>query len=191
MIYSDQLFAQNIRLLVLGDSLSAGYNLRQEQGWVSLLQNAWQEKHIDVVNAAISGETSDGGLARLPRLLAQHHPTHLYLELGANDGLRGYPVNKMQQNLAEIVRLAQADGVAVIIQEMRIPTNFGARYSNMFTGVYSELAEQFDVPLIPFFLQDIALKPELMQRDGLHPNADAQPILAQWMGEQLLPLMKD
>lgn len=191
MIYSDQLFAQNIRLLVLGDSLSAGYNMRQEQGWVSLLQNAWQEKQIDVVNAAISGETSDGGLARFPRLLAQHRPTHLYLELGANDGLRGYPVNKMQQNLADIVRLAQSEGVDVIIQEMRIPTNFGARYSNMFTGAYSELAEQFNVPLIPFFLQNIALKPELMQKDGLHPNADAQPLLAQWMGKQLLPLLED
>lgn len=191
LIYSDQLFAQNKRLLVLGDSLSAAYNLKQEQGWVYLLQNAWESKGISVINAAISGETSDGGLARFPRLLEQHEPTHLYLELGANDGLRGYPIKKMKHNLAEIIRLAQQDGVEVIVQEMRIPTNFGPRYTRMFTGTYAELADEFDTALLPFFLQDVALKPELMQNDGLHPNADAQPIIAESMSAQLLPLVDD
>lgn len=191
LIYSDQLFAQNKRLLVLGDSLSAAYNLRQEQGWVSLLQNAWQSRDVEVINAAISGETSSGGLARLPRLLSQHHPSHLYLELGANDGLQGYPVTKMKHNLAQMIELAQAQGVEVILQEMRIPTNFGPRYTRMFTETYSELGEQYDIQIVSFFLADIALKPELMQRDGLHPNADAQPQLAQWMDKQLWPLISE
>lgn len=186
-IFSDHLHAAERKLLILGDSLSAAYNLKQEQGWVSLLQNKWQDENIDVVNAAISGETSDGGLARFPRLLEQHSPTHLYLELGANDGLRGYPVKKMRENLSKIIALAQSENIKVMIQEMRIPTNYGPRYTRLFTEAFTNLAKQYEVPLLPFFLADIALKPELMQRDGLHPNLEAQPILAEQMAEWLLP----
>lgn len=188
-LFSNSALAKERRLLVLGDSLSAAYNLKQEQGWVSLLQNAWTDKNITIINAAISGETSDGGLARLPRLLEQHLPTHLFLELGANDGLRGYPVKKMKQNLAKIIEIAQAESVKVIIQEMRIPTNFGPRYTRMFTQSYTQLGEQYNAPVVPFFLADVALKPELMQQDQLHPNADAQPILAEQMSTTLLPLL--
>lgn len=188
-VYSDHLQAREVKLLVLGDSLSAAYNLKQEEGWVALLQNAWQDREIQIVNAAISGETSDGGLQRLNRLLAQHNPSHLYLELGANDGLRGYPINKMKQNLAEIIQIAQQQDIEVILQEMRIPTNYGPRYTRMFIEAYSQLSEEHDVPLISFFLQDIALNAELMQRDGLHPNKDAQPVLAEWMAERLAPLL--
>ncbi len=186
-IFSDHIGAEERRLLVLGDSLSAAYNLKQEQGWVSLLQNAWQTENVTVINAAISGETSDGGLARTPRLLQQHQPTHMYLELGANDGLRGYPVKKMRQNLAQIIELAQAQGIEVILQEMRIPTNYGPRYTRMFTEAFGQLGEEYNIPVLPFFLADIALNPELMQRDGLHPNADAQPILAEQMQGWLAP----
>lgn len=188
-VFSDHLQAREVKLLVLGDSLSAAYNLKQEEGWVALLQTRWADKPIEIVNAAISGETSDGGLQRFNRLLGQHQPSHLYLELGANDGLRGYPVNKMKQNLAQIISAAQAQDVKVILQEMRIPTNYGPRYTRMFTKSYSELAEEFDLPLISFFLEEIALKPELMQRDGLHPNKDGQPPLADWMAERLEPLL--
>lgn len=188
-VFSDHLQAREVKLLVLGDSLSAAYNLKQEEGWVALLQNRWADKPIEIVNAAISGETSDGGLQRFNRLLGQHQPSHLYLELGANDGLRGYPVNKMKQNLAQIISAAQAQDVKVILQEMRIPTNYGPRYTRMFTESYSELAEEFNLPLISFFLEEIALKPELMQRDGLHPNKDGQPPLADWMAERLEPLL--
>lgn len=188
-VFSDHLQAREVKLLVLGDSLSAAYNLKQEEGWVALLQNAWQDRQIEIVNAAISGETSDGGLQRLNRLLAQHEPSHLYLELGANDGLRGYPINKMKQNLAEIIQIAQQQDIKVILQEMRIPTNYGPRYTRMFVESYTELSEEFDVPLISFFLQDIALNAELMQRDGLHPNKDAQPLLAEWMAERLSPYL--
>lgn len=190
-IYSDHLLAQEVRLLVLGDSLSAAYNLKQEEGWVALLQNTWSDKNIKLINASISGETSDGGLQRLKRILDQHTPSHLYIELGANDGLRGYPVNKMKQNIAEMIRIAQSRSIKVILQEMRIPTNYGPRYTRIFTDSYKQLADEFQVALIPFFLEEIALKPELMQRDGLHPKKEAQPMLADWMAKRLEPLVTD
>lgn len=195
-LFSDQLYAaangsDSRKLLVLGDSLSAAYGLRQEQGWVSLLQNAWQDQPISVVNAAISGETTDGGLARLERLLDQHSPTHLYIELGGNDGLQGHPVNKMQKNIASMIELAQQHDIEVILQQMQIPTNYGRRYNEMFTTMFAELASQYEIALIPFFLQDIALDKTLMQRDGIHPNLEAQAMIAQFMQGQLEPLLQD
>lgn len=193
--YSDHLAAlpndhvadakSDYKLLILGDSLSAAYNLKQEQGWVSLLQNAWADKPITIVDAAISGETTSGGLARLPRLLEQHAPTHLLIELGANDGLRGYPVKTMQANLIEMVEMAQAHQVKIALQEMLIPPNFGRRYTKMFTNTYHDVAKSHKVVVIPFFMQDVALNPKLMLADGLHPNADAQPIIAEFMDTQL------
>lgn len=179
--------AQSAKLLVLGDSLSAAYGLTTDQGWVSLLQNKWQENQtdIEVINAAISGETSDGGLARLPRLLTQHQPTHLLIELGGNDGLQGHNVNKLRNNLREMAKLAQDAGVEVFIQEMQIPTNYGRRYNQLFTDSFKLIAEEKQVPLVPFFLVDIALDSSLMQRDGIHPNAEAQPMIAEFMREKL------
>ena len=189
--YSDQLSSAQTatikpesnghKLLILGDSLSAAYNLKQEQGWVSLLQNAWKEKPITIVDAAISGETTDGGLARLPRLLAQHSPTHLLIELGANDGLRGYPIKKMKSNLVAMINLAHENNIQVALQEMRIPPNYGRRYTDMFTNAYHQLGDKYKLTVIPFFLQHVALRKELMQQDGLHPNADAQPLIADYM----------
>lgn len=189
LIISDHLAAEQStseqkKILVLGDSLSAAYGLKQEQGWVSLLQNAWQKQPIIVINAAISGETTDGGLARLPRLLAQHQPTHLYIELGGNDGLQGHPVPKMRNNIQSMITTAQELGISVILQQMRIPTNYGRRYNQMFTGMFSELSEQNDVPLIPFFLDEIGLNKNLMQRDGIHPNLEAQPMIAELMKQK-------
>ncbi|WP_240612831.1 arylesterase [Alteromonas flava] len=194
---SDHIYAasqrENVRLLVLGDSLSAAYGLQAPQGWVSLLQNTWQENGstIDVINAAISGETTDGGLARLPRLLEQHAPTHLLIELGGNDGLQGHNVNKMRVNLLQMVKMAQAQDIEVLLQEMHIPTNYGRRYNELFTESFSYVANKTDIPLIPFFLMDVALDPSLMQRDGIHPNAEAQPIIAEFMRKQLEPLLLD
>lgn len=179
------------KLLVLGDSLSAGYGLLQAQGWVSLLQNIWQDEGlgIDVVNAAISGETTDGALARLPRLLEQHQPTHVLIELGGNDGLQGHPVDKMQNNLDAMVKLAKAAGADVILQDMEIPTNYGRRYNKLFSDSFETVAENNQVTLLPFFLAEVALKPELMQKDKIHPNAEAQPMIAEHMREQLTPLI--
>lgn len=177
------------KILILGDSLSAAYGLTQEQGWVSLLQNAWQDQSIKVVNAAISGETTDGGLARLPRLLEQHSPDFILIELGGNDGLQGHPVNKIKDNLGQMIAKAQQQNVTVLLQQMQIPTNYGRRYNDMFIGIYAELSEQYGVELIPFFMQDIALDKSLMQKDGIHPNLEAQPIIAKFMQQKLTPFL--
>ncbi len=179
------------RLLVLGDSLSAAYGLKQHQGWVSLLQNIWRDDKvpIDVVNAAISGETSDGGLARLPRLLEQHNPSHVLIELGGNDGLQGHPVAKLKANLTQMITLARASDATVLLQDMQIPTNYGKRYTDMFSQVFDEVAAEQNVVLVPFFLEAIALDPTLMQRDKIHPNAAAQPQIAEWMNTTLKPLI--
>ena len=185
LLISDQLQAKETTLLILGDSLSAAYGLKQEQGWVSLLQDTWQSEDVNIVNAAISGETTDGALARLPRLLEQHKPTHIFVELGGNDGLQGHPVSKMRDNLEKIIQLSQLSEVKVILQQMQIPTNYGKRYTQMFTSSYVQLAEKYTLTLIPFFLQNIALDKNLMQRDGIHPNAKAQIIIAQDMQKLL------
>lgn len=191
LLISDQLMAKESKLLILGDSLSAAYGLKQEQGWVSLLQNAWQDKPIEIVNAAISGETTDGALARLPRLLEQHQPSHIFVELGGNDGLQGHPVTKMRDNLGKIIELAKSQNVKVILQQMQIPTNYGKRYNDMFTGSYAKLAETHDVTLLPFFLQEIGLDKSLMLRDGIHPNAEAQVIIAKDMQAVLAEIIFD
>jgi acyl-CoA thioesterase-1 len=185
LLISDHLWAAQQRVLILGDSLSAAYGLKQEQGWVTLLQNAWQDKGIELINAAISGETSDGALARLPRLLEQHKPDQILVEIGGNDGLRGYPIDKMRNNIGNIIKLAKQQDVKVLLQQIRIPANYGRRYSDLFTDSYTLLAEQYNVPLIPFFMDDIALDDDLMQMDGIHPNLKAQPLIAASMQKQL------
>lgn len=191
LIISTQLAAAQHKLLILGDSLSAAYGLKQEQGWVTLLQNAWKGHNIEVVNAAISGDTTDGGLGRLPNLLAQTQPTHLLIELGGNDGLQGYPISNMKSNLAAMIELAQQQHIKVFLQQMRIPTNYGARYSTLFEQSYAELAEQYQIPLIPFLLQEVALDPALMQRDSIHPNQKAQAKISEFMRQQLQPLIQN
>ncbi|MGQ8365597.1 arylesterase [Glaciecola sp. 1036] len=187
-VHSDQALSdtENVnkyKLLILGDSLSAAYGLTEPEGWVYLLSERWKQEQapIEVINAAISGDTTDGGLARLPRLLSLHKPTHLYIELGGNNGLQGHNPNKIKENLAQKIALAQEQDVQVILQEIQIPTNYGRRYSEMFTNNYQQLADEYAVPLIPFFLQDIALKPELMQNDGIHPVAEAQPMIVDFI----------
>lgn len=174
-------------VLILGDSLSAAYGLTQEEGWVSLLQNMLSQSAdpklstLTLINASISGETTDGGLARLARLLTQHNPDHILIELGGNDGLQGHSIKKLKNNLRAIVKKSRSADVQVAIQQMQIPTNYGARYNRMFISAFSDVAAEFDVPVVPFFLADIALNPELMQNDGIHPTAEAQPMIAQFM----------
>lgn len=176
------------KLLILGDSLSAAYGLTMQQGWVHLLDQQWQQNDtsITVVNAAISGDTTDGGLARLPRLLTLHQPTHLYIELGGNNALQGHNPRKIKQNLINMIELAKKDGIHVIIQEMQIPTNYGARYTKAFNDIFHDLAKQYNIPLIPFFLQEIALDPTLMQNDGIHPTKEAQPLIVEFLSPKLL-----
>ena len=183
----------NAKLLILGDSLSAAYGLRQEEGWVSLLQNTWRDENIpiDIVNAAVSGETTDGGLARFPRLLDQHTPSHVLIELGGNDGLQGHNINKIKNNLNSLVNVAKENNAVVFLQEMQIPSNYGRRYTQMFTQNFSKVADEQDIATIPFFLEEIALNQELMQNDGIHPNAEAQPLIAKFMDRHLRSLILD
>ncbi len=182
---------KNAVLLILGDSLSAAYGLQQRDGWVSLLQNMWQNDNIpiEIVNAAVSGETTDGGLARFPRLLAQHNPTHVLIELGGNDGLQGHSIKKIKHNLVEMISVARENNTKVFLQEMQIPSNYGKRYTAMFTQSFSQVADEQNVLAIPFFLEEIALNKDLMQNDGIHPNAKAQPMIAELMDKHLRNLI--
>jgi acyl-CoA thioesterase-1 len=174
-------------LLILGDSLSAGYGLSQQQSWVHLLQQKLdqQDSSWTLVNASISGETSGGGLARLPALLKQHKPDYVLIELGANDGLRGFPVPQLENNInAMVTQIKQQQSKAVLMQ-IRIPPNYGPRYTKLFTDLYPKISKQHQIPLWPFFMETIALKQQWMQADGLHPNLEAQPVIADLM----LPLV--
>lgn len=169
--------AQNI--LLIGDSISAAFGLEIEQGWVSLLQKRLEEQDYPhrVVNASVSGETTAGGLARLPALLEQVQPELVIIELGGNDGLRGLPAANMQQNLSAMVEQSRASGADVILLGMRIPPNYGPRYNDAFEQVFVDLSQSLDVPLVPFLLEGVGTVPELMLDDGIHPGAAAQPLL--------------
>jgi acyl-CoA thioesterase I len=179
-------------IIVLGDSISAGYGIEVDEGWVALLQKKLLEAKINynISNASISGDTSAGGLARIDPLLTAHKPAIVLLQLGANDGLRGLSPVQMKSNLSEIVHRAQKAGAKVILLGMKIPPNYGKRYIDMFYNVYPQLAKELDIPFVPFLLEDVALNKDLMQADGLHPNAKAQPILANKIEPYLFPLLK-
>lgn len=179
-------------VLVFGDSLSAGYGLRAEQGWVSLLAQKIEREGYGfrVVNASVSGETSAGGLARLPRALALHQPRIVILELGANDGLRGLPLEQTRGSLARMLSLLKDAHVAVLLLGVRLPPNYGERYTSGFADMYQALADQFHLALLPFLLENVALTPGLMQSDGLHPNEQGQPLLLDNVWPKLLPLLR-
>jgi acyl-CoA thioesterase I len=179
-------------ILVFGDSISAAYGIRVEEGWVSLLQKklTTQGYGYRVVNASVSGETTGGGLARLPRALERHRPTILILELGGNDALRGLPLDEVRTNLDGMIRKSQAAGARVVLAGMRIPPNYGPRYSQGFQAIYSDLSRRHQLPLIPFVMEGVALDTSLMQADGLHPNAKAQPLLLGEIWPRLEPLLK-
>jgi len=179
-------------LLVVGDSLSAAYGLPQNQGWVSLLEQELEQRdsRLRVVNASVSGETSSGGLSRLPRLLEDYQPKLVLLELGANDGLRGTPLRIMEQNLRQMIELSQAANAQVLLIGIRLPPNYGPQYTERFYQIYPKLAQEYGLPLVPFLLENVATDYRLMQRDGLHPNADAQPIVLQTVWKQLGPLLQ-
>ncbi len=180
-------------LLVFGDSLSAGYRMDEEEGWVALLATrlAGEGVNVRVVNASVSGETTDGGLARLPAALDTHKPAIVILELGGNDGLRGLPVANIKQNLMQMVALSQAAGARVILAGIQIPPNYGPRYTGPFTSQYQEIAEDMQLPLIPFLIDGIPQQPELMQDDGIHPRAEAQSLVLENVWPVLTPVLKE
>lgn len=170
---------QSGTLLVIGDSLSAGFGIDAEQGWVALLQDRLDAKGYGyrVVNASTSGDTTTSGLGRLPRALKIHRPSIVLIELGGNDGLRATPISLIRKNLEEMIRLSRAAGARVILAGMMLPPNYGARYTMEFAGLFPELAQAHDIPLIEFILDGVALDKNLMQADGIHPTAEAQPLL--------------
>ena len=175
-------------LLVLGDSLSAGYRMAANTAWPALLNDKWQPD-ITVVNASISGDTSDQGLARLPALLQQHKPQWVLVELGGNDGLRGFQPQQTEKTLRTILQQVKAAHAQPLLMQIRLPANYGRRYNEAFSAVYPQLASEFSIPLLPFFMEEVYLKPQWMQDDGIHPNRDAQPFIADWMATRLAPLV--
>jgi acyl-CoA thioesterase-1 len=179
-------------LLVFGDSLSAAYGLRADQGWVAHLEKriAAQGYVYRVVNASVSGETTSGGRSRLDRALTQHHPTLVILELGANDGLRGLPLKSMHDNLAAMIETIQRSGADLLLLGIIIPPNYGAGYTQGFNAVFESVAREKKVPRVPFMLQGIALDNRYMQADGLHPNALGQPLVLDVVWPYLKPLLK-
>jgi acyl-CoA thioesterase-1 len=179
-------------ILVFGDSISAGYGLaRVEQGWVALLRTRLKEQEYgyQVVNASVSGETTAGGLARLPRALMLHQPKIVILELGGNDGLRALPIAQMRANLVRMIDLSAAAGAKVLLLGMRMPPNYGPDYTEQFRSCYIEVARDEKLALVPFLLNDVALFPNLMQADGVHPNELGQPKLLANVWPSLKPLL--
>lgn len=183
--------AANSRILIYGDSLSAAYGIPQQQGWVALLKEKLRAEKLDydIINASISGETTSGGLTRFASTIKQVKPKIVILELGANDGLRGLPIKDMQKNLESMIKHSKQSGVKVLLVGMRIPPNYGPRYTGEFSQTYVALASQHKIPLVPFMLDNVAAKPELIQQDGLHPNTSGQPIILDNIWQQLKLLL--
>ncbi|MDO8845305.1 MAG: arylesterase [Methylicorpusculum sp.] len=179
-------------IVVLGDSISAGYGIEAGKNWVNLIEKKLEAEKFPhrVFNESISGDTSAGGLARIDSTLARHKPQWLLLELGANDGLRGLTPQQMKANLTEIVLRSQKAGAQVLLLGMRLPPNYGKRYIDMFYNIYPALAKEFNLSFVPFILEDVALDKALMQPDRLHPNTAAQPIIAEKIWGYLKPLLK-
>lgn len=178
-------------VLIVGDSLSAGYGLAIHENWPSLLQERLAAAGYPhrVVNASISGDTTSGGLARLPGALERHAPSVVLIGLGGNDGLRGLPVAEIRRNLAAMIQLSESAGADVVLAGIHIPPNYGPRYTDAFHAIYHELAQECGAGLIPFILEGVALDAELIQEDGIHPNAEAQPVIVKNVWPALEPLL--
>jgi acyl-CoA thioesterase I len=180
-------------LLIYGDSISAGYGMDTEKQWSEELQKILIKEKISltIINKSLSGETTGGGLARLENIIANSKPSYILIELGGNDALRGYPPAKIKNNIQEMINLSIKKGVKVLLMQIRILPNYGKRYQTSFESLYVEVSEENNIPLIPFMLNDIALNKELMLNDGIHPNATAQPLIAEFLYTNLLPLMSE
>ncbi|UTW44965.1 arylesterase [bacterium SCSIO 12696] len=181
-------------ILVLGDSLSSAYNMSQQQGWVNLLQQKLTDEYPSgnyrVINSSTSGDTTAGGLNRLPAMLSQHQPAVVIIELGGNDGLRGLSLKQMRNNLSRMIELSQENNAQVILAGMHIPPNYGQRYTQQFHQVYQDLTSDYNLSLIPFLLENVGGVSEFIQADGLHPNAKAQPVILANVWPHLEPLIE-
>jgi acyl-CoA thioesterase-1 len=174
-----QIVSAEQTIIVIGDSLSSGYGLRSESSWVTLLQDRMIEEGYgyEIVNASVPGDTSSGGLARLPKLLENYSPAIVIIELGGNDGLLGHSVELLRDNLSAMLSLIQAKGVMPILTGIQIPPNYGNAYASRFAFTYPELSQEFSVPLVEFLMQGVALNPDLMQSDGIHPNESGNRVM--------------
>ncbi|WFF40269.1 arylesterase [Salinicola endophyticus] len=181
--------AQAHTLLVMGDSLSAAYGIDPQAGWVNLLERKLG-KGYPVVNASISGETTSGGAARLPDLLTQHRPDIVLIELGGNDGLRGLSPQQMKVNLAKMIERSRAEGARVLLLGIEVPPNYGPAYTNAFRNVFTQLADEYGLPLVPFLLEGVDLD-NMLQADGIHPTAEAQPIILANVWTKLEPMLTE
>jgi len=179
-------------ILVLGDSLSAAYGFSDERGWVNLLHERLEARGYPhrVVNASISGDTTRDGLSRIGAALERHQPDIVIVELGGNDGLRAFRIEAIRDNLARILEAIRENGAKIVLAGIRLPPNYGPVYTGAFEALYVELAERFDAALIPFFMEGVATRPSLMQDDGIHPTAEAQPLLLDNVWQALAPLLE-
>lgn len=176
-------------VLVIGDSLSAAYNMGLDEAWPSLLEQRLEDQGhaMQVVNASITGDTTQGGVTRLPRLLERHAPGLVIIELGGNDGLRGFSLDLTRDNLETMIQLSQASGAEVLLTGIMLPPNYGESYTERFHALYGELAESYDALLVPFFMDGVALVDGMMQDDGIHPSVEAQPVLLENVWTVLAP----
>ncbi len=180
-------------LLVLGDSLSAGYQMKIEESWPSLLSHSLLEHNlnINIVNASVSGDTTGNGLAKISNVLDKYSPDWVLIQLGANDGLRGFSPKTITKNLREIIEISEKSDAKVLLMQIRVPPNYGMRYSKMFASVYKKLSDEYQLALIPFFLEHVILKPEWMMKDGLHPKPEAQSWISDFIALEIAPILKN
>ena len=192
LTFSYSIIAETKKLLILGDSISAGYGIKESENWVRLLETSLKRDsfYIEIVNSSVSGDTTIGGLSRIKNDLDQYSPDLVLIELGGNDALRGYPIKQIKSNLNKIIDECIKAGSTPIIMQIRIPPNYGKNYVQAFESIYPEIAEENNLKLLSFLLQEVALRKDLMQLDGIHPNANAQPIIANQVRQELLDVLK-
>ena len=192
LIFSYSITAQTKTLLILGDSISAGYGIKESQNWVSLLENSINSNgtKLRIINSSVSGDTTIGGLSRITSDLEKHKPDFVLIELGGNDGMRGYPIEEIKNNLVKISKAIAAANAVPLIMQIKIPPNYGKRYITAFENIFSQVAEEQNLTMLTFLLEKVALNKELMQQDGIHPNKAAQPLIADQVKTELLKFIK-
>ena len=192
LTFSYSITAESKKLLILGDSISAGYGLKESENWVQLLEASLKTsgKELQIINSSISGDTTIGGLSRIEDDLKQYRPNYVLVELGGNDALRGYPIDKIKNNLIKIIDASLEAKAYPIIMQIRIPPNYGKNYVAAFESIYSEIAQEKSIPKVSFLLEKVALDKDLMQLDGIHPNQKAQKIIADQVKKELLNIFK-
>ena len=192
LTFSYSITAQTKTLLILGDSISAGYGIKESQNWVSLLENSINSNgtKLRIINSSVSGDTTIGGLSRIASDLEKHKPDFVLIELGGNDGMRGYPVEEIKNNLVKISKAIAAANAVPLIMQIKIPPNYGKRYVTAFENIFSQVAEEQNLSMLTFLLEKVALNKELMQQDGIHPNKAAQPLIADQVKTELLKFIK-